>query len=152
MGGASGAAQRVRRAAIWPVARRRRRSLQHPRPRSAPRLPSVEKGPCRRSRNHGRPLGAREAVARDDASREANTAAFPANAPTHPGEMLREAFLEPLGITQTEMATHLGISFQWLNEIVRGRRGVTSGTASRLERVLGASVGFWLGLRQDRDL
>lgn len=66
--------------------------------------------------------------------------------------MLSEEFLKPLGITQTEMAARLGVSFQRLNEIIRERRGVTPNTALRLERVLGMSAEFWLGLQQDWDL
>ena len=72
--------------------------------------------------------------------------------PTHPGEMLLEEFLKPLGITQSEFAVRLGVSFPRLNEIVRGRRGVTPDTALRLERVLGMSADFWLGLQLDWDL
>lgn len=72
--------------------------------------------------------------------------------PTHPGEMLREEFLVPLGISQSAFAVRLGVSFPRLNEIVRGRRGVTPDTALRLERVLGMPAGFWLGLQTDWDL
>ena len=72
--------------------------------------------------------------------------------PTHPGEMLLEEFLKPLGISQSELAIHLGVSFPRLNEIVRGRRSVTPDTALRLARVLGMSADFWLGLQQDWDL
>ena len=72
--------------------------------------------------------------------------------PTHPGEMLVEEFLRPLGITQSAMAVRLGISFPRLNEIVRGKRGVTPDTALRLARVVGMSADFWLGLQQDWDL
>jgi addiction module HigA family antidote len=72
--------------------------------------------------------------------------------PTHPGEMLREEFLEPLGLSQSAFAVRLGISFPRLNEIVRGKRGVTPDTALRLARVLGVSADFWLGLQQDWDL
>ena len=72
--------------------------------------------------------------------------------PTHPGEMLREEFLKPLGLTQTEFAARLGVSYPRLNEIVRGKRSVTPDTALRLARVLGMSADFWLGLQQDWDL
>lgn len=72
--------------------------------------------------------------------------------PTHPGEMLREEFLVPLGISQSAFAVQLGVSFPRLNEIVRGKRGVTPDTALRLARVLGMSAGFWLGLQTDWDL
>jgi addiction module HigA family antidote len=73
-------------------------------------------------------------------------------APTHPGEMLLEEFLRPLGITQSAFAIRLGISFPRLNEIVRGKRSVTPDTALRLERVLGMPADFWLGLQLDWDL
>jgi addiction module HigA family antidote len=66
--------------------------------------------------------------------------------------MLLEEFLRPLEISQSAFAIRLGISFPRLNEIVRGKRGVTSDTALRLERVLGMSADFWLGLQLDWDL
>ena len=72
--------------------------------------------------------------------------------PTHPGEMLLEEFLKPLGISQSAFAERLGISFPRLNEIIRGKRGVNADTALRLARVLGMSADFWLGLQQDWDL
>ena len=72
--------------------------------------------------------------------------------PTHPGEMLLEEFVKPLGITQTELARCLDVSYPRLNEIIKGRRSVTPDTALRLSRVLGMSADFWLGLQQDWDL
>ncbi|HMB70053.1 MAG TPA: HigA family addiction module antitoxin [bacterium] len=72
--------------------------------------------------------------------------------PTHPGEMLLEDFVKPLGLTQTELAARLGISFPRMNEIVKGRRSVTPDTALRLARVLGTSAELWLGLQLDWDL
>jgi len=72
--------------------------------------------------------------------------------PTHPGEMLLEEFLKPLGITQSALASRLGISFPRMNEIIRGKRSVTPDTALRLARVVGMSADFWLGLQQDWDL
>jgi addiction module HigA family antidote len=72
--------------------------------------------------------------------------------PTHPGEMLFEEFVKPLGLTQTELARSLGVSYPRLNEIVKGRRAVTPNTALRLARVLGMSADFWLGLQHDWDL
>ena len=72
--------------------------------------------------------------------------------PTHPGEMLLEEFLKPLDLTQTAFAQRLGVSCPRLNEVVRGKRGVTPDTALRLARVLGMPADFWLGLQQDRDL
>ena len=72
--------------------------------------------------------------------------------PTHPGEMLLEEFLNPLGISQSKFAIRLGVSFPRLNEIIRGKRSVTTDTALRLARVLGVSADVWLGLQQDWDL
>ena len=72
--------------------------------------------------------------------------------PTHPGEMLMEEFLRPLEISQSAFAIRLGVSFPRLNEIVRGKRSVTSDTALRLARVTGMSAEFWLGLQLDWDL
>ena len=72
--------------------------------------------------------------------------------PTHPGEMLLEEFIKPLGVTQSKLAIRLGISFPRLNEIVRSKRSVTPDTALRLARVLGMSADFWLGLQLDWDL
>ena len=72
--------------------------------------------------------------------------------PTHPGEMLLEEFLKPLGISQSAFAARLGISFPRLNEIIRAKRGVTPDTALRLAHGLGMSADFWLGLQQDWEL
>jgi len=66
--------------------------------------------------------------------------------------MLLEEFLKPLGISQSALAVRLGVSFPRLNEIIRGKRGVTTDTALRLARVVGMSADFWLGLQQDWDL
>ena len=66
--------------------------------------------------------------------------------------MLLEEFLKPLGISQSAFAVRLGVSFPRLNEIIRKKRGVTPDTALRLERVLGMSADFWMGLQQDWDL
>jgi addiction module HigA family antidote len=72
--------------------------------------------------------------------------------PTHPGEMLLEEFLKPLHLTQVELADLLEISFQRVNQIVNGKRGITPDTALRLARLLGTSPELWLGLQQDWDL
>jgi antitoxin HigA-1 len=72
--------------------------------------------------------------------------------PVHPGEMLLEEFLTPLNISQSAFAVRLGVSFPRLNEIVRGKRGVTPDTALRLAQVTGMSADFWLGLQSDWDL
>ena len=71
--------------------------------------------------------------------------------PTHPGEMLLEELLKPLGISQSAFAVRLGVSFPRLNEIIRGKRSVTPDTALRLARVLGMPAYFWLGLQQYWD-
>lgn len=75
-----------------------------------------------------------------------------AEPPAHPGEVLREDFLVPLGITQTAFAARLGISLQRLNDLLCGRRGVTVDTALRLARVLGTSAQFWINLQDAREL
>ena len=72
--------------------------------------------------------------------------------PTHPGKMILEEFLKPLGMTQAELARRLNVSYPRLNQIVKGRRSVTPDTALRLARVLGMSPDFWLDLQQDWDL
>jgi antitoxin HigA-1 len=72
--------------------------------------------------------------------------------PTHPGEMLREEFIEALQIPQTKFAQALGISYVRLNEIVNERRGITPDTAVRLGRLLGMSPDFWLSLQANWDL
>lgn len=72
--------------------------------------------------------------------------------PTHPGEMLLEEFLKPLGISQSAFAVQLGVSFPRLNEVINAKRSVTPDTALRLAQVTGMSADFWLGLQQDWDL
>jgi addiction module HigA family antidote len=63
--------------------------------------------------------------------------------PTHPGKILLEEFLEPLGVSQVELARHVGVSIQRINEIVRGRRGVSAETAWLLSYALGTTPEFW---------
>ena len=72
--------------------------------------------------------------------------------PTHPGEMLREEFLAPLGITQRELANAIHVPYQRVNELVRGKRGVTPATALRLAKFFGNEPGFWLNLQLSCDL
>jgi len=72
--------------------------------------------------------------------------------PPHPGEILREEFLVPLGITQFDLAVRLGVSFPRLNDLVLCKRGVTINTALRLARVVGKSADYWLTLQKDWDL
>jgi addiction module HigA family antidote len=72
--------------------------------------------------------------------------------PTHPGEMLREEFLEPLNLTQKQLADSIQVPFQRINEIVSGKRGVTPSTALRLAKYFGTSPDFWLNLQIKFDL
>ena len=72
--------------------------------------------------------------------------------PVHPGEILREEFLKPMGISQNQLGKALGVSPRRINEIVHGKRGVTADTALRLSRHFGNSASFWLGLQMDYDL
>lgn len=70
----------------------------------------------------------------------------------HPGEILEEEFLLPLGISQNKLARDMHVPPRRINEIVRCLRAVTADTDLRLSRVLGTSEGFWLGLQADYDL
>ena len=70
----------------------------------------------------------------------------------HPGEILREEFLKPLGITQRQLAEALRISVQRVNLLVNGKRSMTADTAYRLGRYFGTSAELWMGLQQDWDL
>lgn len=72
--------------------------------------------------------------------------------PVHPGEVLLEDFLNPLGLTQTAFAARLRIPLQRLNDLIRARRGVTPDTALRLARALGTSAELWLNLQEVWDL
>lgn len=72
--------------------------------------------------------------------------------PTHPGEVLLEEYLRPLGVTQVAFAQHLGVPVQRINELVRGKRGVTSETAWMLAQALGTTPQFWINLQTARDL
>ncbi|MBI4770276.1 MAG: HigA family addiction module antidote protein [Chloroflexi bacterium] len=73
-------------------------------------------------------------------------------APTHPGEMLLEEFLTPMGLTQRELADGIHVSYQRVNEIINQRRGVTPGTALRLAKFFGMSADFWMNLQVRWDL
>lgn len=72
--------------------------------------------------------------------------------PTHPGEVLLEEFLKPLGLTQVTLAEHLGVPVQRINELVRGKRGVTPETAWFLSAAFGTTPEFWIGLQTAHDL
>ena len=68
-----------------------------------------------------------------------------------PGEILREEFLEPLGITQYRLAKEIGVPQARIGEVVAGRRSITADTGLRLSRFFGVSDGFWTGLQLDYD-
>jgi addiction module HigA family antidote len=70
----------------------------------------------------------------------------------HPGEILLEEFLSPLGLSQNALARAVGVPPRRINEIVLGKRGISADTAVRLAAALGTSERFWLGLQADYDL
>ena len=72
--------------------------------------------------------------------------------PTHPGDMLLAEFLEPMGITQRELAEAIHVPYQRVNEIVNKKRGITPSTALRLAKFFGVSEDFWLNLQLRWDL
>ena len=72
--------------------------------------------------------------------------------PTHPGEMLLTEFLEPMGLTQKQLADGIHVPYQRINEIVNGKRGITPSTALRLGKFFGMSSDFWLNLQLRWDL
>jgi addiction module HigA family antidote len=73
-------------------------------------------------------------------------------APTHPGEMLLEEFLNPMGLTQRALADAIHVPYQRINEIINGRRGITPSTALRLATFFGMSPDFWMNLQLRWDL
>jgi antitoxin HigA-1 len=72
--------------------------------------------------------------------------------PIHPGEIVKEDILKPLNMSVNQLAKALAVDAARLNEIVRGRRGITADTALRLARYLGTSAEFWIGLQLDYEL
>jgi addiction module HigA family antidote len=72
--------------------------------------------------------------------------------PTHPGEILLTEFLEPMGITQVALAAHVEVPTQRINELVRGKRGVTPDTAWLLGQAFNTSPEFWLNLQSVHEL
>ena len=72
--------------------------------------------------------------------------------PIHPGEILREEFLEPMGLSQSRVALALRVPARRIGEIVRGKRSVTADTALRLGRFFGTSARFWMNLQARYDL
>ncbi len=71
---------------------------------------------------------------------------------THPGEILLHDFLGPLGVTQVQLARHLGVSVQRVNELVNGKRGVTAETAYLLAQAFATTPEFWMNLQVHHDL
>src|SRR5687767_10080214 len=72
--------------------------------------------------------------------------------PTHPGEILQDEYWGPLGLTQVKLAEHIGVSVQRINEIIRGKRGITPETAWLLAQAFGTSPQFWVNLQANYDL
>lgn len=70
----------------------------------------------------------------------------------HPGEILLEEFLKPMGISQNRIAREIGVAPRRINEIVQGKRAITADTALRLAKYFGMSESFWMGLQADYDL
>jgi antitoxin HigA-1 len=71
---------------------------------------------------------------------------------THPGEVLREEFMRPLGLSASRLAAAIGVPQNRISEIVRGRRHVSADTALRLGRLFGTSSEFWISLQAHHDL
>ncbi len=72
--------------------------------------------------------------------------------PTHPGEVLLEEFLRPLGLSQVDLAEHLEVPVQRINEIVRGKRGVSAETAWLFSQAFDTTPEFWTNLQSSYDL
>ena len=72
--------------------------------------------------------------------------------PTHPGEILLEEYLKPLEVTQVDFAQHVGVPVQRINEIIRGKRGITPQTAWLFAQALGTSPEFWINGQSIYDL
>jgi len=72
--------------------------------------------------------------------------------PTHPGEMLLEEFLTPMGLTQRDLADAIHVPYQRVNDLVNGRRGMTPNTALRLAKFFGNTPAFWMNLQLRWDL
>lgn len=73
-------------------------------------------------------------------------------APPHPGEMLLEEYLRPMGVSQSELARRIGVTFQTVNSLVHGRSGLSTEMALKLSRFFGNSVGQWLNFQRVWDL
>ena len=73
-------------------------------------------------------------------------------APTHPGEMLLEECLNPMGLTQRELANAIHVPYQRINDIVNGRRGITPSTALRLAKFFNMSADYWMNVQLRWDM
>jgi addiction module HigA family antidote len=73
-------------------------------------------------------------------------------APVHPGEVLFEEFLKPMGLSQSRVALAIGVHPRRINEIILGKRGISADTALRLAKFFGTSAELWLGLQKDYEL
>lgn len=72
--------------------------------------------------------------------------------PTHPGEVLQDEFLVPLGLTQVRLAEHVGVPVQRINEIIRRKRGITPETAWLFAQAFGTTPHFWVNLQMNYEL
>src|SRR5438128_1223838 len=72
--------------------------------------------------------------------------------PSTPGEILKEEFMQPYGLTQQQLAEKIGVTRRRINEIIKEKRGITSDTACRLARLFGMSAEYWLNLQMKLDL
>ena len=72
--------------------------------------------------------------------------------PTHPGEILLEEFLKPMGVTQVALSKHIEVPVQRINEIIRGKRGITPETAWLFSQAFGTTPEFWINLQTNYDL
>lgn len=97
--------------------------------------------------NKGMPMMLRSWIIIDEA--KAGMARLPN---IHPGEILLEEFLKPMGISQNKIARDIGVPSRRINEIVHGKRTITADTALRLAKYFGMSESFWMGLQADFDL
>ena len=71
---------------------------------------------------------------------------------TTPGEILKEEFLEPMGLSQKQLAENIGVSYQKVNELIHGKRSITISTALRLAQYFNTSPEFWLNLQRANDM
>lgn len=72
--------------------------------------------------------------------------------PTHPGQILLKHFLEPMGLTQQQLADHIGVPIQRINTLINGKRGISPETAWLLAEAFGNSAQFWINLQTCHDL